>query len=229
MSILTIKGSDFMKFLKKTGIYMALLIAVILLSTIGYISESRKIADVLPRKTTYVPEKEKLNTFVSDLTQYAPANSSKPPISDSPPSPSPVPVCPCVVYTPPVQGDISVRFSENEMIYSDTMGDFRTHNGVDFICNAKEKIKSAAIGTVVDIAEDPFLGLSVYISHSDGIITKYCSLSSAFVSVGDAVSQDTIIGEAGTSAKTELNDGVHLHFEAEKNGKTIDPLTLFQN
>ena len=48
-------------------------------------------------------------------------------------------------------------------------------------------------------------------------------MSSISVSVGDVVPQGSKLGVMGSTGRST---GTHLHFEVEKNGVTIDPLTV---
>ena len=63
-------------------------------------------------------------------------------------------------------------------------------------------------------------GNYVTIQHSDGTSTLYAHMSSRAVSVGDYVSQGSVIGYVGT---TGLSTGPHLHFGVIKNGSYVNP------
>jgi len=217
-----------MKFLKKTGIYFILVFFAIALGSTGYILESTKNKPQQNREIIQIPDEEKFEMpsaeiFVSDVVKTDTPSPTQPQSPPASPSPSPT------IYTLPVKGKISKNYSETEMFYSKTMDDFRTHTALDFVCNSDEKIAAAADGTVSKVYTDDFLGLCVHIKHSDGVTTKYCSLSSALVNEGTDVKKGDFIGTAGSSASIESADGVHLHLEAEKDGKCINPIILTEN
>ncbi len=123
----------------------------------------------------------------------------------------------------PVDGEILKSHSVNIPVYSATMNDWRIHEGIDILCNIGEKVFAAASGKVVDIYEDVSLGLTVLIEHN-GYTSKYCNLSKVEgLSVGDKVKQGEIIATVGDSAKYEISDKPHLHFEILEYGKSVDP------
>jgi murein DD-endopeptidase MepM/ murein hydrolase activator NlpD len=123
----------------------------------------------------------------------------------------------------PVDGEILKSHSANTPVYSSTMNDWRIHEGIDILCDIGEKVHASASGKVVDIYEDYALGLTVLIEHN-GYSTKYCNLSKVEgLSVGDSVKQGEIIAIVGDSAKYEISDKPHLHFEILEYGKSVDP------
>jgi len=223
MGTIFLKGSVLMKILRKYSIYVVLLVATATLGSIGYINESRKEAvkeKNKPQEITYATEKitikaEKPEPLAEETAAVATAEKETPAPEEK------------VTYTKPVVGEPIEKFSGNNMIFSETMDDFRTHNGQDFACNSGEEIFAVAKGVVTDIYEDDFLGLCLQIEHPDGIITKYCALSEAKVNIGDKIEGGSAVAIAGSSAKGESAKGIHLHFEALKGGVYINPETLF--
>ncbi len=105
------------------------------------------------------------------------------------------------------------------------------HNAID-IGGGRERrtnVIAAADGIVTDtttgcIAGDTscggFLGNAVYISHSDGSITRYGHLYSVAVSKGDNVKQGQVIGKLGNTGNST---GPHLDFKVQINGEAVDP------
>lgn len=207
-----------MKFIKKYGIYFVLIVATFILGGVGYISESQK--DELQKKeeVTLVPEeKEELPQEFEEAEKVsAPAEVDKLPAGEEK-----------TVFERPVRGEVINEFSGEKMVYSETMDDFRTHQGEDYALNDGEEIFAAAKGKVTDIYQDDFFGLCIEISHADGIITRYAAIGEAKVMVGDNVKNGDKIAIAGNSASGESALGVHLHFETLKDGVNIDPETLF--
>lgn len=123
----------------------------------------------------------------------------------------------------PLDGEVLKLHSANTPIYSATMNDWRIHEGIDILCNIGDKVCACANGKVVDIFEDSALGLTVIIEHN-GYSSKYCNLSKVeALSVGDSVKQGEIIATVGDSAKYEICDKPHLHFEILEYGKSVDP------
>ena len=70
---------------------------------------------------------------------------------------------------------------------------------------------------------DGTYGKRVSVNHKNGYKTTYAHLSSVSVSAGDVVPQGSKLGVMGS---TRRSTGTHLHFEVEKNGVTINPLSV---
>ncbi len=126
----------------------------------------------------------------------------------------------------PVEGSVLYSFSGEDLIYNETLSDWRTHNGIDISCDADSAIYSAAAGVVTDIFDNE-LGKNVQIDHQNGYVTVYANLSDQIeVAVGDSVSEGTLIGKAGSESVGDFTSGPHLHFELMCNGKYLDPTEL---
>ncbi|MHC5269090.1 murein hydrolase activator EnvC family protein [Enterococcus sp. LJL98] len=83
------------------------------------------------------------------------------------------------------------------------------HDGIDLVGSAGTSIFASKAGTVLTAGYDPSAGNHVIIDHGDGYYSYYLHLSSFAVSVGQSVSQGTIVGGMGTTGNST---GVHLHF-----------------
>jgi len=110
-------------------------------------------------------------------------------------------------------------------VFSETLGEWRVHTGIDIGCEEGAEVLSAAAGTVTDVKSDPFLGKTVVVTHSGGIVSRYTNLSEEVaVNVGDKVSAGDRLGYVGDTSLSELADEPHLHFEVTVNGKSVNPL-----
>ncbi|MBE6572323.1 MAG: M23 family metallopeptidase [Ruminococcaceae bacterium] len=130
------------------------------------------------------------------------------------------------VRTKPASGYISREFSRDELIYTPTMNDFRTHDGIDITGDIGSPVVAFADGVVEDIYDDPFMGTTVVMRHSGGLVSCYSNLSEnlpANVTVGAVISVGSTIGGIGESAIIESAEVPHLHFELYKNELCIDP------
>ena len=124
----------------------------------------------------------------------------------------------------PLDGTTVTVFSTTELMYDETMADWRTHNGLDIQAAEGDSVKTAADGTVLSVKDDELMGTTVVIEHADGYTTQYSSLmAEPPVGEGQHVNAGEIIGCVGTTAAAESNMGAHLHFSVAKDGKTIDP------
>ena len=126
----------------------------------------------------------------------------------------------------PVDNFVTNGYSMDVPVFSYTMADYRTHNGVDIACSVGTPVMAAADGVICDVANDPMMGVSVSIEHTGGAVTKYRGLSSEtidFISVGTSVKSGQVIGASGDTALIESADEPHVHFELLVNGEHKDP------
>lgn len=124
----------------------------------------------------------------------------------------------------PLDGTTVTVFSMTELMYDETMADWRTHDGVDIRAEEGDAVKTAAAGTVKEVRYDDLMGVTVVISHADGYETQYSSLQQEPpVEQGKTVEAGDIIGLVGSSAAAEGDVGPHLHFSVSKDGRVVDP------
>ena len=130
----------------------------------------------------------------------------------------------------PLQGDIIVDYAKDRMIYSKTLGDWRTHEGIDIKGTLGAQVKAAADGIVEKVYKDDALGITIIIDHGNSIKTKYSNLSTAdMVKKNQQVKKGDIISGVGETAAFEIGEEPHLHFEVLKEGKSVDPKTFLFN
>lgn len=124
----------------------------------------------------------------------------------------------------PLMGETVAVFSVDQLIYDATLGDWRTHDGIDICAEAGTAVTATAAGTVISVGEDGRFGVTVQIEHANGYVTTYASLHpETQVSVGDSVEAGTVIGAVGNTSLNEAGLGAHLHFSVSRNGEMIDP------
>ena len=127
----------------------------------------------------------------------------------------------------PVNGEIINPFSNGELVKSETLGVWKTHDGVDIKAEAGTQVKAMNHGTVTKVWEDPLWGNCIIIDHGDGIQSHYYNLSKAMtVIVGDEVDSGEVIGAIGDTAEIEAAQPSHLHFAVKRNGEWIDPISF---
>lgn len=130
----------------------------------------------------------------------------------------------------PCDGAVIAECSVDELVYCETMEDWRTHNGMDIAAKVGDPVKAAANGTVSEVYKDELLGVVVEIDHGDGISSLYANLqNSDFISVGKTVQAGDIIGGVGESGALEANAEPHLHFEVKKNNEYKNPKEYIKN
>lgn len=119
-------------------------------------------------------------------------------------------------FTYPVRGGISQFYSWY-------------HPGLDITAPIGTPIVAAHNGTVTVIhtgTYDGGYGNNVYISNGDGITSHYAHMSGVNVGIGQQViGGSTVIGWIGMTGRTT---GPHVHFEMQRNGGYVNPLSYVQ-
>ena len=131
-------------------------------------------------------------------------------------------------YRMPLSGKIQKEFSTDELLWDETMQDWRTHSGVDIEADYGAEVDTSAPGIVVDVSESEKYGVCVKIQHQDGIITIYKNLDKAVVKKDDNLDEGQMIGTVGNKGEFEISQKPHLHFEVVSEEKYINPLDLIK-
>ena len=139
-------------------------------------------------------------------TESSPASSSAAPAS-----------------TQPVSGRVLNSYSGDELVYSKTLGDWRTHNGVDYAAEKGAEVAAPAAGKVVETGTDDKWGPVVAIEDESGRVWRVCGTADAKVKKGDTVSVGQTIGKVG-SVSCECAEESHIHLEVMQDGRYLDPV-----
>lgn len=127
-------------------------------------------------------------------------------------------------FIKPVEGEILREFAKDNLVYSETLKEWITHNGIDIKAEKTTIVKSAAEGTIKSIKNDPRYGITVVVEHVNGYVSIYSNLLTAeFVKEGESVKQGQTIGTVGNTATFEIADESHLHFEILKDNEYLNP------
>ncbi len=124
----------------------------------------------------------------------------------------------------PLAGEIYREFTMDDLVYYESIGEWRVHKGVDIKPKDTLLIESALAGTVESVNTSELTGTEIVIDHGNNIKTLYSNLVSASVKVGEQVQQGQAIGNVGKTASIEASDGAHLHFELIVDGKNVNPM-----
>lgn len=130
------------------------------------------------------------------------------------------------VFISPVVGDVVKFHSLDTPVFSDTLGEWRVHTGIDILTPEGAAVYSSCDGTVTKVFDDVRLGRTVEITHANGIVSCYSNLAkdSTTPTVGSTILSGERIGTVGDSALSELAEEAHLHFEIKIGGKPVNPL-----
>ena len=127
----------------------------------------------------------------------------------------------------PIEGGTVTKAYSEEAVYSKTMGDYRSHLGLDFACKKKTTVQAMADGVVGDIYNDERMG-KVIIQDCGSFMIYYSGLDNIKVNVNDTVVKGDVLSNVGT-IPCENKDGVHLHIAVRVNGSYVDPLSVISN
>ena len=209
--------------LRSRGLYIALALCLVAAGTVGYLTTLQR-----PAVQTVVPEEVEVEIVrppvtVPEIKKPLPAAPVIVPVEEETvPVSGPEELLPQVVS--PLDGTTVTVFSMTELMYDDTMADWRTHNGLDIQAGEGDAVKTAAAGTVASVLNDEMMGTTVTIDHAGGFTTIYASLQKdPPVTAGQQVAAGDIIGRVGSTASAESSMGPHLHFSVYKDGELIDP------
>ncbi len=130
-----------------------------------------------------------------------------------------------VVYTWPVNGAVLREFSVETLMQDPTMGDWRTHRGVDIAADAGANVLAIGRGRVSEVYDDGLMGTTVVMKHPDGV-TSVCSGLAADVpvAVGDELNTGDVIGTVGNTAIAESGMESHIHLETWRADEPTDPV-----
>lgn len=124
--------------------------------------------------------------------------------------------------TQPVSGRVLNAYSGDELVYNKTLGDWRTHNGIDYAAREGEAVPSPVDGSVVLAGADGSWGPVVAVKDSAGRIWRLCGVASPKVKEGDTVSAGQVLGTVG-SVSCECAEESHLHLEVKQGDSYLDP------
>lgn len=125
----------------------------------------------------------------------------------------------------PLSGDIFKDFAINSLVYSNTLNEWCTHEGIDIAGKEGDVIVSVEDGIVERIFEDEKYGETIVVSHENGYKTFYSFVSPQSLSEEkQKVRKGEAIGRLTLSTKFEANDATHLHFEILKDGEILSPI-----
>lgn len=129
-----------------------------------------------------------------------------------------------IVY--PAGKEIIKNYSDNNPVYSKTMGDWRVHNAIDFKCEQGSKVQAITDGVVKEIYDDGLYGMTIVIDHSNDFTAYYSGLgNTTLVKAGDNIEAGQEIGSIN-DIPCESQDGYHLHFAIKKDGNFINPTEI---
>ncbi|MEA5059708.1 MAG: M23 family metallopeptidase [Candidatus Pelethousia sp.] len=220
-----------MAFLKEKGLYVVALLCLLVVGGAAYLAYAPQKNEAAQPTPTPAQVSSSKDERLSEATRATPTLSPVPTVSPSPAASAP-PQTPAPTKKPgrekrsaPVKGSLQWGFAAEELIYSATLHQWMTHNGIDIAAAKGSEVYAVWGGTVDAIYEDEDLGVIVEIAHSDGLRTVYANLAENLpVKEGQRVNANDPVGQVGNTSLAECADPSHLHFEIYKDEKAVDPL-----
>ncbi len=214
--------SRFKRFINGKGFYVALaacLLAIggVAVATFGetmFVSEAPSSEVPEPLKpveqiVTNQPDDRKTTTATTTTTTLTTGSTTTATV-------------PAALYILPFGNGVQKAYSDGHPTYSLTMGDWRTHDGVDFAGAIGDKVKALADGRVTALEQSPLWGTVITVDHGMEVFSTYCGVEAA-VKKGDVVKVGSVIGTLA-EIPCEAKDAPHLHLEMRIDGNIVDPV-----
>ena len=230
-------------FFKEKGLYLFCLALVFaataagilaLRSVVNNMTELTQLRkDALQEDSTWDQPDTAVNNPASDVPEPTSTPSAPPSASDaaSGASSAPASAAPSATAAPSAQpaassafwqGEPAAAFSGDELVYNETLGDWRTHNGADYAAKTGDSVTPKQPGKVTAVREDALWGGVVEVTDAGGLVWRYCGLTDPEVKTGDEVSAADTLGKVG-EIPAELHAEPHIHLECLKDGAYRDP------
>ena len=216
------------EFVTGKGFYLAVLLCVMVIGLSAYFmiqsvrSNLSKVADQPASSTASITVTPAPRATATPRPTLAPTPTPAPT-----PSPQPTPEAtaqPTSAYSWPVSGTVISPFSVEALSYNETMGDWRTHDGIDIASSLGTRVQAIAKGVVSAVYDDDVMGVTVVVDHGNELYSVYANLAETpAVAVGDTVASDTVVGEVGQTAVAESGKQPHLHFAMYEGDAPVNP------
>lgn len=135
----------------------------------------------------------------------------------------------CAVWlwfaAPSMPGRVLNAFSGDELVYNKTLGDWRTHNGVDYACTQGAAVAAPVAGKVVSAGAEGNWGTVVVLEDAAGRLWRLCGVADPAVKAGDTVTAGQKLGTVGTVG-CECAEESHIHVEVKQGESYLDPAKL---
>lgn len=118
----------------------------------------------------------------------------------------------------PAEGQVIRLFS------AESTGSKGKNPGIDISVEKGTPVRAAAKGQIAEILEDPVYGVSIWVSHGDGIFTFYGGCSGLLVQKGQEVKKGQQLG----TVREQISGLSVLHFEVWVNDAPVDPLSCIK-
>lgn len=176
---------------------------------------------VVEAKVTGVPDNRIYETIIVPATEMTTAEQTEP-LTEEPTTRS-APAS----YSLPLGTDMGNDYSMGVPVYNSIMGDWRTHNGVDFNGAYGDSVKAIADGIIRDVYDDEIMGATVVVDHGGGVVATYCGvIADESIKRGIIVDKCDVLGKLSAIPGETDAEFPHLHLEIAVNDIICDPLEV---
>ena len=126
---------------------------------------------------------------------------------------------------PSMPGRVLNAFSGDELVYNKTLGDWRTHNGVDYACTQGAAVAAPVAGKGGSAGAEGNWGTVVVLEDAAGRLWRLCGVADPAVKAGDTVAAGQKLGTVGTVG-CECAEESHIHVEVKQGESYLDPAKL---
>lgn len=132
-------------------------------------------------------------------------------------------------FIKPVEGEIGMNYATEKLVYSNTLEEWITHNGIDILGDEAMPVKAVESGVIESVKMDPRYGNTIIIKHNDEYKSIYSNLSTTELAyAGKKVEKGEIIAGIGKGFGFESKEKPHIHLEILKNGECVNPIELIK-
>ena len=110
-------------------------------------------------------------------------------------------------------------------VWNETDRSWQAHPAADYTC-ADGKVLALSMGKVIAVSESGITGGCIEIQCED-VLLKYCNVQpEENIAPGMKIKMGEMIGAVQNAMPGEMHLGAHLHLEAYRSGRSVDPQTL---
>lgn len=213
-------------FLKKQGFFVVLglcVLCIAIAAAVRFIPRKQEPEPVQPGQEANISDDDRLSDVMLLPT---PAIVEIMPTPIPTPTPTPVPSAKVQIKgAAPVDGQVVWGFAMDSLLYSKTLEQWTTHDGVDISAKKGTDVHVFLAGEVQKVYVDSALGVSVVVSHDGNLVSIYANLEKdPPVQEGQKLDAGAVIGNVGDTAPSECATESHLHFAVYKQGVAVNPV-----
>lgn len=128
----------------------------------------------------------------------------------------------------PIVGNIIMNYSMNQVVYYETLNQYRYNPSVVIEATVGAPITAAADGKILSIRENVETGGTIVCDLGDGYQLTYGQLENYAVSEGDYVEKGDILGYVAEPSIFYSKEGCNVYFKMTKDGEPVNPLNIMQ-